>query len=322
MNLDDNGFGFAVSPVPDEEALDTTYSFAESLVPDKDSDSDEVFLFVAKGSVTPADPSSITPQKPKYHCHNPGCGKQFKKWNQCLSHLKSSPDCNYLLREQNKQQLCSVVSDTNIEDDLSNKFANKVSLEEGGDGPTSISPSSSSKKKKKPKKKKKELYPDPFASHHNNTIKTPDPNPNPNPNPNPTPTTTNTTKTLPIDAYESKILQNIQENRVTIIHGETGCGKSSRVPIMCLKNDPRNFKAFVSQPRRIAAKALMDRVRSVEPTLTKMVGMRLGFGFVDQHHTTKLWFCTTGYLTRLLAFHPETFDSHTHLIIDEVHERR
>ena len=65
----------------------------------------------------------------------------------------------------------------------------------------------------------------------------------------------------------------------------------------------------------------MDRVRSTNVDIEREVGMRLGFGVIDQYRETRCHFCTTGYLTRLLAFHPEAFDNHTHLIIDEVHER-
>jgi hypothetical protein len=62
-------------------------------------------------------------------------------------------------------------------------------------------------------------------------------------------------KTLPIDAHQDIIVNNIQNNRVTIIHGETGCGKSSRVPIMLLEApspEPSlpEVKFFISQPRR------------------------------------------------------------------------
>ena len=63
---------------------------------------------------------------------------------------------------------------------------------------------------------------------------------------------------LPIDDHEEAILENIRNHRVTIIHGETGCGKSSRVPVMLLKAPPpdgslRKVRFFISQPRRIAA---------------------------------------------------------------------
>ena len=132
---------------------------------------------------------------------------------------------------------------------------------------------------------------------------------------------------LPIDEYKDEILSNIRNHRVTIIQGETGCGKSSRVPVMLLESQsPEPFmkkvQLFICQPRRIAAKSLADRVRSTEPHLKNLIGLRMGLG-VREYETneTRAWFCTTGYLVRLIANHPDAFDDCTHLIIDEVHER-
>jgi hypothetical protein len=133
--------------------------------------------------------------------------------------------------------------------------------------------------------------------------------------------------TLPIDEYEENIIRTIRRDRVTIIHGETGCGKSSRVPIMVLNAplpDPKlkKHKLFISQPRRIAAKALVERVRSCEPEHRDKFALRMGHGWREYETSkTQAWFVTTGYLTRLLANHPERFDDCTHLVIDEVHER-
>ncbi len=133
---------------------------------------------------------------------------------------------------------------------------------------------------------------------------------------------------LPIDEHEEAILENIRNHRVTIIHGETGCGKSSRVPVMLLNNPPpqeswgKKVRFFISQPRRIAAKALVERVRSCEPKLKDKFALRMGHGWREyETNDTQAWFVTTGYLVRLLANHPERFDSCTHLVIDEVHER-
>lgn len=47
----------------------------------------------------------------------------------------------------------------------------------------------------------------------------------------------------------------------------------------------------------------------------------MGFGIRDETSRTQIFFVTTGYLVRKLAHHPDYFSSHTHLIIDEVHER-
>jgi HrpA-like RNA helicase len=132
---------------------------------------------------------------------------------------------------------------------------------------------------------------------------------------------------LPIDEHEETILDTIQANRVTIIHGETGCGKSSRVPVMILdapSPEPTlpKVKLFISQPRRIAAASLVERVRSCEPEHGEKFAVRMGHGYREYESSkTQAWFVTTGYLTRLLANHPERFDDVTHLIIDEVHER-
>jgi hypothetical protein len=44
---------------------------------------------------------------------------------------------------------------------------------------------------------------------------------------------------LPIDGYRDEILNRIASDRVTIIQGETGCGKSSRLPVMLLEDATR-----------------------------------------------------------------------------------
>lgn len=146
-----------------------------------------------------------------------------------------------------------------------------------------------------------------------------------------TPETNETTEAprlkLPVDEFRDTILQSVQKNRVTIIQGDTGCGKSSRIPVMLLNAPSPNpnqtqTKLFISQPRRIAAKALVERLRSVEPDLKDQIGLRMGHG-VREYETnkTRAWFVTTGYLVRLLANHPERFDDISVLIVDEVHER-
>lgn len=63
------------------------------------------------------------------------------------------------------------------------------------------------------------------------------------------------------------IIKLIDENRIVIIKGETGCGKSIRVPQYILEGWSRNgaldnkpCKIIVTQPRRIAAISLAERV--------------------------------------------------------------
>ena len=98
-------------------------------------------------------------------------------------------------------------------------------------------------------------------------------------------------------SFFSLIIMIIILIKVTIIQGETGCGKSSRVPALILagSNQPHKLKMFVSQPRRIAATTLKKRVAEV---LGSRVGLRLGNGIRDECKDTQIWYCTAGYLSR------------------------
>ena len=126
---------------------------------------------------------------------------------------------------------------------------------------------------------------------------------------------------LPIDEHKEVILTKIMDDRIIMLHGETGSGKSSRVPQRIYedaKNQGKNCKMMISQPTRIAARSLMNRLRT---TMGKLVGVRLGNNVRDESEDTKIHFCTTGYLVRYLAHKPRHFLQHTHLIIDEIHTR-
>jgi HrpA-like RNA helicase len=43
-------------------------------------------------------------------------------------------------------------------------------------------------------------------------------------------------------------------------------------------------KLFISQPRRIAAKALVERLRDVEPDLRDQIALRMGHGVRGTNH--------------------------------------
>ena len=94
---------------------------------------------------------------------------------------------------------------------------------------------------------------------------------------------------MPIDAHRDRLLKAIDDHAVTIIQGETGCGKSSRVPLMLLEAGGSKTKLFVAQPRRIAAHALMKRARD-HGGLGMTVGLRLGHGIRDDSAMTKMWY--------------------------------
>ena len=75
-----------------------------------------------------------------------------------------------------------------------------------------------------------------------------------------------------------------------------------------------------TQPRRISAKSLAERI-SMERN--EKVGDTVGYairGECMQGPKTKLVFCTTGILLRMIQQDP-SLSSISHVIVDEVHER-
>ena len=66
---------------------------------------------------------------------------------------------------------------------------------------------------------------------------------------------------LPILQFKEDILEKITNNPITIICGETGCGKTTQVPQYIIRADP-NANVIVTQPRRIAAVSVAERVSS------------------------------------------------------------
>lgn len=136
-------------------------------------------------------------------------------------------------------------------------------------------------------------------------------------------------RSLPIASYRNALLAAIQNNQVTILCGETGCGKSTQLPTFILENElsqSNNCKIYVTEPRRISAISLANRV-SAElgesgRAITKGESL-LGFSIrLDSQvsERSRLIYATTGIVLRMLEDN-KRLDGVTHLIIDEVHER-
>jgi len=68
-------------------------------------------------------------------------------------------------------------------------------------------------------------------------------------------------ESLPITAKKREIIELIRNNQVVIISGETGCGKSTQIPKMCLEAG-RGIQGKIgcTQPRRIAATSIARRI--------------------------------------------------------------
>ncbi|XP_025196518.1 putative ATP-dependent RNA helicase DHX30 [Melanaphis sacchari] len=131
---------------------------------------------------------------------------------------------------------------------------------------------------------------------------------------------------LPIDSYEFDLLDMIDNNRVTIIKGEPGCGKSTRVPNFIMKKWSQEKKGsdcniYVTQPRRISALTLANRVaeeRSEE--LGNVVGFQVRLKQILPRKPGTIVFASSGILLQKLQADPG-LKEFSHVIIDEAHEQ-
>ncbi|QGJ70668.1 ATP-dependent RNA helicase HrpA [Planctomycetales bacterium 10988] len=126
---------------------------------------------------------------------------------------------------------------------------------------------------------------------------------------------------LPIAQRKAEILETIEKNQVIIICGETGSGKSTQLPKMCLELG-RGVAGMIghTQPRRIAARSVASRVAEELGCSTgKEVGYKIRFtDHTDQRTYIKLM--TDGIL--LAETQGDRYlDAYDTIIIDEAHER-
>jgi len=134
---------------------------------------------------------------------------------------------------------------------------------------------------------------------------------------------------LPVYGYRDSILSTIDKHQITIICGETGCGKSTQIPSFILEHELSQGKAckvYCTEPRRISAISLAQRVSEELGEGPRDLGsMRSVVGYAIRLESktssqTRLVYATVGVVLRMLESGgiPEV----THLVIDEVHERR
>ena len=129
---------------------------------------------------------------------------------------------------------------------------------------------------------------------------------------------------LAISKDEDAIIELIQNERVSIISGHTGCGKTTQVPQFILEDHARRGKSvniIVTQPRKIAAKSISKRIcqeRNWE--MGRIVGYKVGLDKENASLDTRLLFCTTGIFKKMIIA-KKNLNDWTHIILDEVHER-
>jgi len=135
------------------------------------------------------------------------------------------------------------------------------------------------------------------------------------------PLTLNYPPELPVCARREEIALAIREHPVVVVCGETGSGKSTQLPKICLELG-RGQEGLIghTQPRRLAARTLAARLsEEVGSPLGQVVGFKVRFG----DHTapeSRVKLMTDGVLLQETQG-DRRLEAYDTLIIDEAHER-
>jgi len=128
-------------------------------------------------------------------------------------------------------------------------------------------------------------------------------------------------ETLPITSKRQQIVRLIRENQVVIVSGETGCGKSTQIPKICLEAGRGVAgKIGCTQPRRIAAITIAHRIAE---ELGEEIGRSVGYKIRFREKSGKQVFIKIMTDGMLLAETQGDSGLHEYdtVIIDEAHER-
>eukprot|EP01043_Picozoa_sp_COSAG02_P013731 COSAG02_NODE_554_length_20414_cov_67.356535_22_plen_1176_part_00 len=142
-------------------------------------------------------------------------------------------------------------------------------------------------------------------------------------------------RVLPAFAAASELGRLMDVHDVLIVSGATGCGKSTQIPQLILEralcaSPPQHCSVIVTQPRRIAAIGLAERVASERDE--ECGAGSVGFAIRGEHRrceSTRILYCTVGILLKRLEGREEehlscgsqSLAAVTHIVVDEVHER-
>ena len=130
---------------------------------------------------------------------------------------------------------------------------------------------------------------------------------------------------LPVSARREEIARAIRDHQVVIVSGETGSGKTTQLPKICMQLG-RGVAGMIghTQPRRLAARSVADRIaHELGQTVGRERGQVVGYQvrFTDEvGPTTLVKLMTDGILLAEIQSDPmlRRYDT---LIIDEAHER-
>ncbi|MGW1868231.1 ATP-dependent RNA helicase HrpA [Streptomyces mauvecolor] len=127
---------------------------------------------------------------------------------------------------------------------------------------------------------------------------------------------------LPVSQKKDEILEAIRDHQVVIVAGETGSGKTTQIPKICMELG-RGLRGMIghTQPRRIAARTVADRIaEELKVPLGEAVGWKVRFTDQVDQDATFVKLMTDGILLAEIQTDRELRGYDT-IIIDEAHER-
>lgn len=127
---------------------------------------------------------------------------------------------------------------------------------------------------------------------------------------------------LPVSQKKDEILEAIRDHQVVIVAGETGSGKTTQIPKICMELG-RGVRGMIghTQPRRIAARTVAERVaEELNTPLGETVGWKVRFTDQVNPESTFVKLMTDGILLAEIQTDRELLAYDT-IIIDEAHER-
>ena len=128
-------------------------------------------------------------------------------------------------------------------------------------------------------------------------------------------------ESLPVSQRKAEIEKLLSEHQVIVVAGETGSGKTTQLPKMCLELGLGNLGTIGhTQPRRIAARSVAVRIaEELQTELGDLVGYKVRFND-NISENTQIKLMTDGIL--LAEIQTDRFlNQYSCLIIDEAHER-
>ncbi|MGW9072948.1 ATP-dependent RNA helicase HrpA [Streptomyces yangpuensis] len=127
---------------------------------------------------------------------------------------------------------------------------------------------------------------------------------------------------LPVSQKKDEIAEAIRDHQVVIVAGETGSGKTTQIPKICMELG-RGVRGMIghTQPRRIAARTVAERIaEELRSEIGRTVGWKVRFTDQVDQDATFVKLMTDGILLAEIQTDRE-LRAYDTIIIDEAHER-